>query len=127
MTAGALGGAGPRPRLGLLPLVALWLRGGGDPPEGAAPRQGRPQAGPALLHSELRGPEARDSPAAQETLLARTPAAEDPGRPRSAPDGLPLRPLRLLLPQLLGGDSSVHGHLGDWLWGGGSQRYHEVG
>ena len=65
--------------LGRPPLMALWLHGGGDPPEGAAPRQGRPRARPALLQPELRGLEARGSPVAQETLLALMPAAADPG------------------------------------------------
>lgn len=54
-------------------LMALHLHGGGDSQEGAAPRQGRPGAGLALLQPALRGQRHVIHMRSQEALLARTP------------------------------------------------------
>lgn len=53
--------------------MALHLHGGGDSQEGAAPRQGHPGVGLALLQPAFSGTEACNPHATQEALLAWIP------------------------------------------------------
>ena len=53
--------------------MALHLHGGGHSQEGAAPRQGHPGVGLALLQPAFWGTEARNPQAAQEAPLAWIP------------------------------------------------------
>ena len=73
LAARALGSAGHCPVPSGPPGMALHLHGGGGSPEGAAPRQGGPGAGLALLQPVFWGTEARYPHEAQEALLAWVP------------------------------------------------------